>query len=144
MTAKSNSLEADLIALIFNKTLPSWMGTLATTGNDDLFVSLHTGDPGEAGNQTTNETYYTGYARVADARTSGGWSCSANTATNTALVQFPQCTAGGPHVITHAGIGTSASGTGRLLYKAALASSLSVSSGIQPQLPAGAVDVEED
>lgn len=144
MTAKSNSLEADLIALIFNATLPSWMGTLSGTGNADLFVSLHTADPGEAGSQTTNETSYASYARVAVARTSGGWTVSGSDATNAALIQFPQCSAGGPHVITHAGIGTASSGTGRLLYKAALASSLSVSSGIQPQLPAGAVDVSED
>lgn len=43
----------------------------ATVGS--LYVSLHTADPGVAGDQSTNEATYTSYARVAVARTTGGW-----------------------------------------------------------------------
>jgi hypothetical protein len=38
-----------------------------------LYVSLHTADPGVAGDQTTNEVAYTSYARVAVARSEAGW-----------------------------------------------------------------------
>lgn len=62
----------------------------ATAGS--FYVSLHSSDPGEAGSQTTNEVAYTSYARVAVARTSGGWTRTTSTMANTALVQFPQCT----------------------------------------------------
>jgi len=106
-------------------------------------VSLHTGDPGEAGNQTTNEAAYTSYARVAVARSGSGWTVSGNTVTNAALIQFPQCT-GGSETITHFAIGTASSSTGKVLYKGALSSSLAVSSGIQPQFGAGELDGSED
>lgn len=43
----------------------------ATAGN--LYVSLHTDDPGAGGDQTTNECAYTSYARVAVARSAAGW-----------------------------------------------------------------------
>ncbi len=36
----------------------------ATSPITNLYVSLHTGDPGEAGDQTTSEAAYTSYARV--------------------------------------------------------------------------------
>lgn len=113
----------------------------ATAGS--FYVSLHSSDPGEAGDQTTNEVAYTSYARVAVARTSGGWTRTTSTMANTALVQFPQCT-GSTATATHFGIGTDSSGTGNLLLKGALTSSLSISTGIQPQFAAGALTATVD
>lgn len=145
--SKSNAAETALLALIFNNTDFANIGDAgglqnsATAGS--LYVSLHTGDPGEAGNQTTNESAYTSYARVAVARSGAGWTVSGNSATNTALTQFPECT-GGSETITHVGIGTDVSGSGVLLYSGALSASRSVSSGIQPQFAATALTVTED
>ena len=135
--SKGNTTENDFLAYVFNATAFSW------NGNTNLYVSLHTADPGEAGNQTTSEATYTSYARVTVARNSGGWTVSGNTAQNTALIQFPQCT-GGSNTITHVAVGTAVSGTGQILYSGALTSSLSVSSGIQPQFAAGALSLTED
>lgn len=135
--SKGNTTENDILAYVFNATAFSW------NANTNLYVSLHTADPGEAGNQTTSEATYTSYARVTVARTSGGWTVSGNTAQNTALIQFPQCT-GGSNTITHVAVGTASSGTGQILYSGALTSSLSVSSGIQPQFAAGALSLTED
>jgi len=135
--SKGNTTENDLLAYIFNGTAISWNGAT------NLYLSLHTADPGEAGNQTTSEASYTSYARVAVARTSGGWTVSGNQAQNTALVQFPQCT-GGTNTVTHVAVGTAASGTGQILYSGALSSSLAVSNGIQPQFAAGALTLTED
>ena len=135
--SKSNTTENDFMLYTFNGTAISW------NGNTNLYISLHTADPGEAGNQTTSEATYTSYARVTVARTSGGFTVSGNQASNTALVQFPQCT-GGSNTITHVAVGTATSGTGQILYSGALTSSLAISSGIQPQFSIGALVITED
>jgi hypothetical protein len=113
----------------------------ATAGS--FYISLHSADPGEAGNQSTNEISYTGYARVAVNRTAGGWTRTTSTIANTALVQFGQCT-GGTATATHFGIGTDSTGAGNLLLKGALNASLSISNGIQPQFAAGAMTATVD
>jgi hypothetical protein len=104
---------------------------------------LHTSDPGEAGSQTTNETAYTNYARVAVARSGAGWTVSGNAVANAATITFPTCGASGA-TITHFGVGTDSSGAGALLYKGALTASLAVSSGITPEFLAGELDITED
>ena len=145
--SKSNTFETDLLNLVFVNTDITLIGDAAGLQNSatagSLYVSLHTADPDEAGTQTTNETAYTNYARVAVARTVGGWTVSGNTVSNAALVQFAQCGVTGA-TLTHFGVGTDASGAGKLLYSGALTSSLAVSSGIQPQFAAGDLDVTED
>jgi hypothetical protein len=85
----------------------------AAPGN--LYVSLHTGDPGLTGDQTVNEATYATYARQPVPRSALGWTVSTNQATNAANIVFPICTAT-PNVITWFGIGTAASGAGQLLY----------------------------
>lgn len=145
--SKSNTFENDLLQLVFNNVDIALIGDAAGLQNSatagSLYVSLHTADPGEAGNQTTNETSYTNYARVAVARTVGGWTVSGNTVSNAALVQFAQCGVTGA-TLTHFGVGTDSSGPGKLLYSGALTSSLAVSSGIQPQFATGDLDITED
>jgi len=119
-------------------------GIQNSTVAGNLYLALHTADPGEAGDQTTNECAYTSYDRVAVARTVGGWTVVTNSATNAALAQFPECT-GGSETITYVSIGTSAYPTaGVILYSGALTASRSVSSGIQPQFAASALTVTED
>lgn len=142
--SKANSFETDVLALIFNATpIANLADNAASSPVTNLYVSLHTADPGEAGDQTTSEAAYTSYARVAVARTSGGWTVSGNSVTNAASISFPQCT-GGSSTATHVGVGTLASGTGKLLYKGALNASLAVSLGIQPLFAASSLTVNED
>jgi hypothetical protein len=135
--SKGNTTENDVLELIFKATTLSW------NGNTNLYISLHTADPGEAGSQTTSEATYTSYARVAVARSGSGWTVSGNQASNAALIQFPQCT-GGSSVVTHVAIGTASSGAGQILYKGALSSSLSVSNLVQPQFAISALTITED
>jgi hypothetical protein len=135
--SKSDTTENDLMQYIFNSVATSW--NAATI----LYLSLHTADPSDTGNQSTSEAAYTGYARVAVNRNAGGWTVVGNQASNTALVQFPQCTAGSA-LVTHVSVGLSASGTTQILYSGALSSPLSISSGIQPQFSASTLVVTED
>lgn len=143
----TNTAEAALLDLLFLNTDWANIGDAGGLQNSaaagSFYVSLHSSDPGEAGNQTTNEISYTGYARVAVARTSGGFTRSGATISNTALVQFAQCT-GGTATATHFGIGTDLSGAGNLIFKGALTASLSISNGIQPQFAASALTVTVD
>ena len=141
---KSVSASNSILALIFNAT--SWADLAQNDGSSpatDLYLSLHTSDPGTGGSQATNETAYTNYARVAVERTTSGWDApSAGATENAALVQFAQCGVTGA-TITHVAIGTASSGAGLVLYAGALSSSLAVANGIQPQFAAGALDVTE-
>lgn len=132
----SNATENDVLKMILQGVDPSWRSS------SNVYIALHTADPGEGGGATTNEATYTGYARVAVAK-STGWTDGGSTFTNASLIQFPQCT-GGSNVITHFSIVTTASGAGQILVSGALTSSLSVSSGIQPQFSAGDLSVAAD
>jgi hypothetical protein len=143
----SNAAEAALLDLLFINT--NWANVGDATGlrgastAGSYYIALHTADPGEAGDQTTTEATYTSYARVAVARTAGGWTRSVSTISNTALVQFPQCT-GGSNTLTHFSIGVAASGASQIVLSGALSSSLAVSNGIQPQFAAAALTATAD
>lgn len=141
--SKGDTFENDLLKLIFQATaIANIADNAASSPLTNLFVSLHTADPGEAGNQTTSEATYTGYARVSVARTSGGWTVTGSTVNPVAAITFPACTAG-TNTITHFAIGTATSGTGKVLYKGTVTPNISVSSGVTPQLTT-ATAVTED
>jgi len=141
---KSTSASNSILALIFNATTWADIAENDTTSPaTNLYLSLHTADPGVGGAQTTNETSYSTYARIAIARTTGGWDVPSGGATaNAALAQFAQCGATGA-TLTHVAIGTAAGGAGLVLYAGALTSSLAVANGIQPQFAANSLDVTE-
>ena len=148
MTAKTDSWENRLQLLLFNNTnaadIGDATGLRGSSTAGQLFLSLHTADPGEAGNQTTNEVSYGSYARVAINRASGagGFTVTAGSVSPTTQpVNFATCTSGSA-TATHFGIGTASSGTGVLLYKGALSASIAISSGVTPQ--AQTVTVTED
>ena len=143
----TNAAEQALLHLIFLNTDWANIGDAGGLQNSasagSFYISLHTANPDEAGDQTTSEVAYTSYARVAVARSGAGFTRSSSTIENAALVQFPQCT-GGSATATHFGIGTSATLAGNLIFKGALTSSLSISNGIQPQFSAGDLTVTVD
>jgi hypothetical protein len=143
----TNAFETSLLSHIFaNANIANVGDATGLRGSStagSLYVSLHTADPGETGDQTTSEATYTSYARVAVARSGAGWTVSGNNASNAAAVTFPAAT-GGTNTITHFGIGTDSSGAGNLLFKGALSASLAVSSGITPSFAIGELDVNAD
>lgn len=143
--SKSDTWEAGLLNLLFKNTDFTLVGDAgglrgsATAGS--LYISLHTSDPGEAGSQTTNETTYTSYARVAVTR-GAGFTVTGNSVSPAANVDFPACT-GGTATITHFGIGTDSSGAGKLLYKGTVTPNISVSTGVTPRLTTASSVTEE-
>lgn len=123
-----------ILQLILNNVADSAGLTGAGTATE-LYVSLHTASPA-GGTQATNEAAYTGYARVAVARTTAGWAVSGTSYANAAAVTFPQAT-GGSEAETWFAIGTAATGAGEIVFYGAINASLAVSDGIQPQFSTG-------
>lgn len=141
--SKSNTFENDLLKLIFNaSSIANIADNAASSPLTNLYVSLHTSDPGEAGNQTTNECAYTSYARQAVARTSGGWTVTANSVSPVADITFPACT-GGSETATHWAVGTASSSTGKVLYSGAISPTIAISTGVTPKLTTASTVTED-
>lgn len=131
--SKGNQTENDIMLFIFN-------GVAMPAYGANLYLHLHTSDPGEAGSGASNEADYTGYASVAVARDNSGFTVSGNQAINTAEVTFPECT-GGANTITHASVTTVG---GQVLYSGALNAPINISNLITPRFPAGTLVLTED
>lgn len=145
MAGKTDVFENDFLKLIFNGTaIANIADNAAASPITNLYLSLHTSDPTDAAasGQTTGETTYTSYARVAVARTSGGWTVTGNSVSPVANISFPQCT-GGTASITHVGIGTASSGTGKLLFVGSLTPAIAVSTGVVPQITTASTITED-
>lgn len=141
--SKGDTFENDLLKLIFNGTTISDLAQNAAAPVTDLYVALHTADPADAGNQATNETAYTGYARVAVARSGSGWTITGNSVSPTANIDFGTCTASPGAAITHASIGMLASGAGKILYSGALTPNITMAVGVAPRIPTGSTITED-
>lgn len=131
---KSDVFENQLLQLIFNGTAIPNLAQDGVSPLTQLFVALHTADPGEAGDQSTNEVNYTGYARVGVARTAGGWVVTGNSVSPANNIEFGEMTAGTAGTATHASIGTAASGVGTILYRGALSPSIAYNVGVIPRI----------
>lgn len=141
--SKANVWENDLLKLIFQATaIANIADNAASSPLTNIYVSLHTADPGETGDQTTSECAYTSYARVAVARTSGGWTVTNNNVSPAANIDFPAAT-GGSETATYMGIGTSVSGAGKLLYKGAITPNIAISNGVTPRLTTATAITED-
>jgi hypothetical protein len=134
MAGKGDTFENDFLKLIYNATaIANIADNAASAPLTNLFVALHTADPGETGTQSTSETTYTGYARATVARTSGGWTVTGNSVSPTTTISFGLCTAG-TATITHASVGVAISGATKILHFGTLTPNISVSVGVTPQI----------
>jgi hypothetical protein len=134
----SNSFENGILLLLLNNTnfanIGDATGLRGSSTAGSLYVSLHTSDPGEAGTQETNEISYTGYARVALARSGSGWTVTANVGSPAANIDFGKMTAGAGGTVTHIGIGTASSGAGVLLLSGTTDPDITVANGVIPRI----------
>ncbi len=135
-----NTFENDLLALIFNGTpIANIADNASVSPLTQLFVALHTADPGEAGTQSTNEVAYSSYARVGVNRNTGGWPApSAGAISPAANIDFPLGT-GGSGAATHASIGVASSGATKILFSGALSITINCGNGITPRLTTASV-----
>lgn len=144
MAGKSDTFENDLLKLIFNATAISNIAdNAAASPLTNLYVALHTADPTDAGDQTSNEISYTGYARVAVARTSGGWTVSGNSVSPVADIDFAEMSGGSGGTVSHVSVGTDASGTGKILYAGTVSPTIVVTTGVVPRIKSTSTITED-
>lgn len=122
MSAASDYLE--------NKLLDHSLATTSYTAPSGVYVSLHTGSPGDA-NDGANEISGGSYAR--QAATFG--SASSGSASTSATITFPAATASWG-TISHIGI-YDASTSGNLLFHGAVTTSKAIESGDTFQISSG-------
>ena len=133
----SNQFEADILGLIFNATAITGLADNASASPlTNLYVALHTADPGEGGNQATSEVNYTGYARVAVQRSGAGWTLAGQTISPTAVIEFGEMTAGTAGTAVYASVGTAASGAGKVIVRGALSPTIPFQVGTVPRIRA--------
>ncbi len=142
--SKGDTFENDLLKLIFQATaIANLADNAASSPLTNLYISLHTADPGEAGNQTSNEIAYTGYARQAVARSAGGFTVTGNSVSPAANVDFPEMSGGAGGTVTHWCIGTVSSGTGKILYSGTVSPNIAVATGVTPRIKSTSTVTED-
>lgn len=127
----ANILKLVLQAIAFANVADNAAGSPIT----NTYASLHTADPAN-GNQSASETTYTGYARQAIARTSGGWTVTSNVANPVANIVFPVSTAGTP-TITHLGVGKTNTGATDLWFSGTITPNIVVSTVVVQTVTSG-------
>lgn len=141
--SKGDTFENDLLKLLFNATaIANVADNAATSPLTNLYVSLHTADPGETGTQATSEITYTSYARTAVARTSGGWTVTANSVSPVANIDFVAGT-GGSGTATHFVVGSLVSTAGKLFYSGTVTPNIVTGNGITPRLTTATAITED-
>lgn len=138
----ADAWESGQLRLVFGNTDFTLLGDAgglrgsATAGS--IYIGLYTADPGESGDQTTNETSYGGYARTAVARAiTAQWTESGGVVTNVNDVVFPALASGGPVTFTHVGVGVASAGAGKLMYSGAFTTPKTAQNGDVPKILAG-------
>ncbi len=141
--SKGNTYENDLLLLLFNATTIANVAINATSSPlTNLAVALHTADPGETGDQTTNEITYTSYARVSVARTSGGWTVTNNSVSPVAAITFPAGT-NTSGTATHFSIGATGGGATKIFYYGTVTPNIACGNGITPSLTTATAITED-
>lgn len=140
----SNSFETALLQHILQNAnianIGDATGLRGSSSAGSLYVALHTSDPGETGDQTTNEIAYTNYARVGIVRSGSGFAVSGNTGDNVAAITWPVSGSGGV-TATHFSIGVASGGASMILWSGTIAPTIAINNGTQPEVAIGNLDL---
>lgn len=135
---KSTTFSNDFLKLVYNAVaIANIADNAAVSPLTNLYVALHTADPGAGGNQSTNEVTYTGYARVPVARTAGGWTVTGASVSPAADITFGTPTAAAGQVATFASVGVANTGATKILHSGALTPSITITLSVPPVVKAG-------
>jgi hypothetical protein len=127
----SNATESDALDWVLKGVDPAWRA--GATG----YFALVTGASVDEASPMTNECTYTGYARVAQTKSSA-FSGTGASRTNANLIQFGKRTdAGATQTATHLIWVDTASGAINMAFIAPLDADLAIAQNIRPQIEAG-------
>lgn len=142
--SKSNGYESDILKLYFQAVaIANVADNAAASPATNIYVSLHTADPTETG-ALTSEAAYTGYARVAVARSAVGWTVSGTAPTQAAPaanIDFPICTAAPGAAISFFGVSKTIGGT--LDYIGTVTPSIVMAVNVIPRLTTASTITED-
>lgn len=140
--SKADGYETSLLNLVLAaKTYTNV--AVASTASTSIWVALHTADPGDAGDQTTSEISYTGYARKVTNRTTVDWVVASGSASPAAAITFATCTASSTVSATHFSVGLSSSGAGTLLYSGTVTPNVSITTNVTASLTTASAITED-
>ena len=141
-----DTAEASFLDLLFLNT--AWTnvgnagGLLPSSAAGNFYVSLFSVAPSDSAQGT--ECNYTGYARVAVARTSGGWVRSGNNMSNTAVITFGACSAGPQTAVAFAICTGGTMGVNDQIVWGDLTPTYSITVPNAPEFAVGDLDVNAD
>ena len=146
---KSATYDNGMLLLLFQATTIANVAINATSSPlTNLYVALHTADPtlsaggGTIGTQNASEISYTGYTRVAVARTSGGWTVTGASCSPVAAITFGASSGGTGGTASFWSVGAASSGASPMFYSGAISPTIAISSGVTPQLTAASTVTE--
>ena len=139
--SKLDTFEYDFLRHVFNGVAIS--GINATGGTTQLWLGLHTADPGDSGT-TAAEGGYTQYARVGVNRSTTGWAVTRGagaavaTVSPVASIDFPQNITTSTGTFTHFSVYSSSGSTGSSgLYNGTVTPNINFSQNVTPRLTTG-------
>ena len=149
--SKSDTFEYDVLRAVFNAST-AVSGVLTTAGTTDLWMGLHTADPGDAAS-TASEGVYAQYTRIAVDRSSAasvGFIVTSNTGSGAAGVSplgnidFPQETATTTGTFTFGSVWTTSNiGPAGNVYSGAISPTINFGQNVTPRLTTGSSITED-
>ncbi len=149
--SKSDTWEYDILQMVFNGN-NSTMGLATNAGTTDLWMGLHSADPGDAGS-TAAEGGYGQYTRIAVDRSSDagvGWTVTSAAGAGAAGVSplgnidFPQETDTTTGTFTHASVWvTSDGGSSENIYSGTITPNINFGENVTPRLTTGSSITED-
>lgn len=133
-----NTTENAILDLIFKATAwANYADNAASTPQTSIGMSLHTADPGDAGDASTSEIAYTSYTRVNVARGAGFNAASGGSTSPAATISFPAGTGGSGTATYFAAAKSNATpptGAQVILFSGTVTPNIVTGNGVTPQL----------
>src|SRR5262245_30730464 len=130
----SNATETAILKLIYQAVAwANYADNAAASPQTNVTNALHSGDPADAGTQTTSEVTYTSYTRVDVARSTTGWSEANGTVTPVSNIDFPAGTGGGG-TASFWSTGKTGGGASAILWSGTVSPAIALGSGVTPRL----------
>ena len=147
MPSKTDAFEYDFLRATFNGAPIT--NHSASAGTTQIWLGLHTADPGDAGS-TANEGGYTGYARTAVMRSTSGWavtsgsSAAVATVSPVANIDFPQATSTSTGTFAYASVYPSSNAAGSAAwYVGSVSPTINFGQNVTPRLTTGSSITED-
>lgn len=126
--------EDAILDLIFNATAwANYADNASSSPETSIAVALHTSDPGDSGNMSSNEVSYTSYAREDVSRSTGWDASSSGSVSPAASIDFTAGT-GGSGTVTYFSTGKTGGGSAAILLSGTVSPNIATGDGVTPSL----------